>query len=208
MFLAFMITRSMNTDAAVKTVGSGYGDSRFDWKTKYVKTRASWIYELKKWEKEWQQAQTKWKASAKGKELLQNWQALLLGEAPIGTRVRKRKREGENLSEEAQHCKDRGRVQVQEEKEEVRPRKLCDVVRKWESRHEEEEEEERGRAEKRCRTDFQTRSSVQQNFSQVTHTHILLLLLLCPYIFGSHSIVCFWFGAIRRFGWRQKGTIS
>jgi hypothetical protein len=51
--------------------------------------------ELRKWEKEWQSKQDRWR-QAKGKVLAEDWDRLFLGEASIATRVRRRKRAPED----------------------------------------------------------------------------------------------------------------
>lgn len=57
--------------------------------------RASWIVELRKWEKDWKAKQERW-LQTKGKVLAEDWDRLFLGEASIATRVRRRKRAPED----------------------------------------------------------------------------------------------------------------
>ncbi|ELR23345.1 dual specificity phosphatase, catalytic domain containing protein [Acanthamoeba castellanii str. Neff] len=95
MFLAWMITRGFDVDKAIKMIGKDYNDPHFEWKDKYVKTRASWIVELRKWEKDWKAKQERW-LQTKGKVLAEDWDRLFLGEASIATRVRRRKRAPED----------------------------------------------------------------------------------------------------------------
>jgi hypothetical protein len=54
---------------------------------------------LRKWEKDWQSKQEKWK-QGRGKVLAEDWARLFLGEASIATRVRKRKRAAEDEEDE------------------------------------------------------------------------------------------------------------
>jgi len=156
MFLAWMITRGFDVDKGIKMIGKDYNDPNFDWKDKYVKTRASWIVELRKWERDWQLKQNKWKEN-EGKAMVEEWDRLFLGEASIATRVVKRKRILEE-DEDTTHTVDSRRIFHKRRKEDSplpaascsARNRLNEMVRRFEEI--EEHKNSQKQAEKRLRT--------------------------------------------------------